>query len=105
MSRLNELIQLTELWFKEVGLTEKGNPIKQAEKGVEEANEYLHAVLEEKRDRQVDELGDKFVTMIGDSLINDIPLEEALYFAYNKIQNRVGKGAVINGTFVKAEDL
>lgn len=105
MNKLNELIELTELWFKDVGLLEKGTAIKQAEKGVEEANEYLEAVNSGDRAKQVDELGDKLVTMIGDSLINDIPLHEALFFAYQKIQNRVGKGAVIDGTFVKEEDI
>ena len=184
MNKLNELIELTELWFKDVGLLEKGNPIKQAEKGVEEADEYFDAVKSGDRAKQVDELGDCFVTMIGDSLINkmpltasfiesienverfkfenvynsidniynlnknqyacsgvnasryylasvkylkkeiqlikflnklenlvkcsvsnDIPLHEALYFAYQKIQNRVDSGRVIDGQFYKEEDI
>ena len=108
MNKLNELIELielTELWFKDVGLLEKGNPLKQAEKGVEEALEYAEAVNSCDRAKQVDELGDKFVTMIGDSLINDIPLHEALYSAYQKIQARVGKGEIIDGSFVKQEDI
>jgi len=105
MKDLNETIQLVELWFDQVGLTTKGDPIKQAEKGVEEAKEYLVACMVKDREAMVDELGDKFVTLIGDSIIADIPLDEALYFAYQKISNRVGKGCIVDGTFVKEEDL
>jgi len=105
LSKLNELIHLTELWFDDVGLTLKGNPIKQAEKGLEEAQEYLEACKFNDRGKMVDELGDKLVTIIGDSIIADIPLEEALYFAYQKIIDRVKTGKIIDGTFVKAEDL
>lgn len=103
--KLTELIQLTELWFEEVGLTTKGTPIKQAEKGLEEAQEYLEACKLGDREKMVDELGDKLVTIIGDSLIADIPLNEALYFAYRKINERKGSGKIVNNTFVKAEDL
>ena len=105
MKELNELIKLTKQWFKDVGLVEKGTPLKQAAKGLEEAHEYMEAVISGDRATQVDELGDKFVTLIGDSLINDIPLEEALYFAYQKIKDRVGTGRIVDNTFVKAEDL
>jgi NTP pyrophosphatase (non-canonical NTP hydrolase) len=105
MKNLIELIQLTELWFDDVGLTTKGNPIKQATKGLEEAQEYLEACKLNDREKMVDELGDKFVTMIGDSIIADIPLNEALFFAYQKIKNRVKTGKIIDGTFVKEEDL
>ena len=105
MSKLTELIELTSYWFDDVGLTTKGTPIKQAEKGVEEAEEYLEACKLGDREKMIDELGDKFVTLIGDSIIADIPLEEALFFAYQKIQNRVSSGKIVNSTFVKAEDL
>jgi hypothetical protein len=105
--KLSELIQLTKLWFEEVGLTTKGTPIKQAEKGVEEANEYLVACIAGTREEQINELGDKFVTLIGDSIINGITLEEALYSAYTKINNpeRKNNGKIVDGSFVKAEDL
>jgi len=114
MGNLLDLIQLTKLWFEDVGLTEKGTPEVQAEKGIEEAIEYLVEIkvgerLKEHgistREQQINELGDKFVTLIGDSLINDIPLEEALYFAYQKIHERKGKGKIINNSFVKESDL
>ena len=105
MKRLQETIELVEYWFHNVGLTQKGTPVKQAEKGVEEAKEFLEACKLGDREKMVDELGDRFVTLIGSSLLSDIPLEEALYFAYEKINERVKSGRVINGTFVKKEDL
>ena len=63
--------------------------------------EMLHKIHQ----KMVDELGDKLVTNIGDSLIAGIPLNEALYFSYRKINERKGSGAIVDGTFVKAEDL
>lgn len=100
-----KLICATEKWFDDVGLTKKGNAIKQAEKGCEEAQEFLEACKLGDREKMVDELGDRLVTIIGSSILCKIPLEEALYFAYHKISKRVSEGEIIDGTFVKKEDL
>lgn len=102
---LKEQIEKVEFWFHDVGLTVKGNAIKQAEKGVEEAQEFLEACKSGDREKMVDELGDRLVTCIGSSLLCEISLEEALYFAYEKISKRIGSGEIIDGTFVKEEDL
>ena len=49
------------------------------------------------------ELGDLMVTVIISAACMQIPLDQALEAAYNKIKHR--KGKVIDGVFVKEEDL
>jgi len=105
MNKLNELIKLTEIWADDVGITLKGNPEKQAEKVIEEANELFTAIKSGDKSQIIDELGDVMVTIIIEALLVDVKLEECLFLAYQKIKNRVGKGEMRNGTFVKAEDL
>ena len=70
---------------------------------VEEIGELSKEITRGKKEQQISELGDCLVvlTILAQQL--DTDLEECLETAYNKIKDR--KGTMINGVFVKEQDL
>lgn len=110
----NEVID----WAKDKGIFDKGNPIAQAEKGIEEAMELKDAVLAYENDldwfqnskgKEVDSwaeiedaIGDRLVTLIISAKFYDIDILSALKGSLLVIQKRTGK--MINGQFIKNND-
>ena len=103
--KAGELIELIGYWFDDTGLTEKSSVGLQAEKVCEEHGEFQRAVGSGKREKIIDELGDLFVTCIGECRQLEVSTEEVLYMAYRKILDRLETGKLINGKFIKKEDL
>ena len=99
---MNELVKQVEQWSKDKGL-DKGNPDRQALKFYEEAGEVAAALSRNKLDDLKDGIGDTVVTLIILAQQHGVTLEECLQVAYTEISGRTGK--MINGTFVKSEDL
>lgn len=89
-------------WFFERGL-ELADPMAQFTKLVEEVAELGVAIVKEDEDEIIDALGDIQVVLHGLSLQLEVNLSEALDVAYNVIKDR--KGKLINGIWVKEEDL
>ena len=79
------------------------DPLVQIAKLYEEVNELHQAMIKEDETEIIDALGDIQVVLTSISLQLDIELSKTLEVAYNVIKER--KGKMINGTFVKLEDL
>lgn len=99
---LNQLVEQVEQWSKNKGL-DTGNPDRQALKFYEETGEVAAALSRGNLEDLKDGIGDTIVTLIILAQQHDMTLEECLQCAYDEIKGRTGK--MINGTFVKSEDL
>jgi NTP pyrophosphatase (non-canonical NTP hydrolase) len=94
-----ELEVLIEEWAREKGIFEKGNPIAQAGKTLEEATELMIAVAFDDKEEIRDAIGDIMVTLIIQAKMQRMSIEECLTAAYEVISKR--KGTMVNGQFVK----
>lgn len=99
---MNELVQAVEEWSKNKGL-DKADSKAQFTKVVEEVGEVASALARGDKELLEDGIGDVIVTLIILSQQNGMNIETCLNTAYNEIKGRTGK--MINGTFVKSEDL
>lgn len=113
---MRELINNVIQWAEDRNIIEGSTAIKQLDKTSEEFNELQRALAlyEFYEDAQIhhdnpmteevmDAYGDILVTLIIAAAIDDIDLEACLAQAYEVIRHR--KGRLINGKFVKEEDL
>jgi NTP pyrophosphatase (non-canonical NTP hydrolase) len=86
-------------WAKERDLLKPENANKQLLKLAEELGELAGAYVKNKREEQIDAIGDIQVVLIILSEQLGINYEDALKSAYEVIKNRTGK--TINGAFIK----
>lgn len=96
-----ELECAVEAWAKEKGILEKGTPMAQSIKTLEEALELSSAIDKGNKQEIIDAIGDVTVTLIIQCKMQGVSLEYCLEHAYNQIKNR--KGTMMNGKFVKEE--
>ena len=96
------LIEKVEKWFIDRGL-DKADPTKQMLKLFEELGEVASGMARNDIEEIKDGIGDVLVVLIGLSMQLKLDLTECLQIAYNEIKDR--KGKLINGVFVKEEDL
>jgi NTP pyrophosphatase (non-canonical NTP hydrolase) len=94
-----ELSDLVLEWAKEKGILEKGSPLPQSSKTLEEFNEMLHAIINNNRDELIDSIGDQVVTLIIQCYYWDTDIVSCLQAAYEIISKRTGK--MVDGKFVK----
>src|SRR5699024_1159866 len=99
---MKTLINKTKLWSEQRNL-HKADPDKQFYKIIEEIGEVAGAKARGDIDNLKMELGDALVTLIIYAQQQNIELYDCLDLAYNKILNRNGK--LVNGTYIKEEDL
>lgn len=99
MKSYNELEALVIAWATQKGIFEKGTPISQACKTMEECTELITAIAFDDQDEIEDALGDILVTIIIQAEMQGLSLESCLESAYNVISKRTGK--MIDGQFVK----
>jgi len=86
-------------WADERGIYEKGNPLTQYVKLMEEAGELAEALLK-KDDHEIwDAIGDMVVVLTNLAHQTGMEIEQCVDNAYDVICKR--KGKMINGTFVK----
>jgi len=100
-------------WHCDRNLIEGSTDFDQSGKLLEEVEELradirhnMDAKLDSKYYREVDlrdELGDCLVVLVNIAVRNNFSLYEALEYSFGKIKNR--KGKMIDGLFVKEEDL
>ena len=107
---MEKLIKDVLQWSVDKGICEKANLRTQWEKMSEEVEEVkeaieIHAVnMSYKSAEELSlEIGDVMVTSIILAQLHGIQPQDCLQMAYDKISKRTGK--MINGTFVKSEDL
>lgn len=100
--RLNRLESNVEHWATERGL-DTADPSKQMLKILEEVGELAAAIARGDDYLIMDGIGDVFVALKILSMQCDADLNDCIQLAYNEIKDR--KGKMINGVFVKEEDL
>lgn len=99
---MDRLIKSVEGWSIVRGL-HKADSSKQYLKVAEEVGEIASALARGQVEELKDGIGDAVVTLIILAQQNDMTLEDCLRVAYNEIEMRDGK--LVNGVFVKKEDL
>lgn len=100
---VEELEKKVIQWAEERDLYRQSTPITRSEKIMEEVKELDDACLSLDAEDVRLEAGDVIVTLINFLQPMGLNLRVCLQAAYDKIKNRSGK--IINGSFVKAEDL
>ena len=78
-----ELECAVESWAEDKGIFEKGTPMAQALKTLEETTELCVAVQKEDKEETIDAMGDIMVTLIIQAKMQGVTLEECLSSAYN----------------------
>lgn len=99
---MDELVRLVEAWSINKGL-DGAEPSKQYLKVSEECGEIASALARGQTEELKDAIGDTVVTLIILAQQRGLKLEDCLEMAYLEIADR--KGAMVDGVFVKEEDL
>lgn len=99
---MDGLVRKVEKWSIEKGLN-TADSSKQFLKVAEEVGEVAAALARSDRCELKDGIGDVIVTLIILAQQNDMRLYECLDQAYTEIAGRTGE--MVNGVFVKDEDL
>jgi NTP pyrophosphatase (non-canonical NTP hydrolase) len=102
MKQYNELEALVIAWATQKGIFEKGTPIAQACKTMEECTELITAIVFDNKNETIDALGDILVTIIIQAEMQGLSLIECLESAYDVISKRTG--VMVDGQFVKNND-
>lgn len=99
---MDKLVNQVEQWSKDKGL-DLAEPTKQFLKVSEEFGEIAAALARGDEELFKDAVGDTVVTLIILAQQKGYTLEECLQVAYDAIKGR--QGEMVDGVFVKAEDL
>ena len=99
---MKQTIKNIEQWFYDRNLHTQ-DPRIQLTKTIEELGELASAINKNDRIEQIDAIGDVTVTLIGIAIQLNLDYQTCVQVAYNEIKDR--KGKLINGVFVKEEDL
>lgn len=99
---LDILMSKVGQWSADRGL-DKADPTKQMLKLFEEIGELAHGMARSDKDKIIDAIGDSLVVIKVLTMQLDLDITECLQLAYNEIKDR--KGKMVNGVFVKEEDL
>jgi NTP pyrophosphatase (non-canonical NTP hydrolase) len=97
---LDALVRESISWGEDKGLKDVKA---QSMKLVEEVGELMAAILKDKREYQIDSIGDIMVVLSILSHQLGINITDAFGQAYNEIKHRTGN--TVNGSFIKSEDL
>lgn len=102
ISDVNELTTKIEQWAQDRNL-HTSDPNKQLLKLGEEFGELCQGQAKGKRDQVKDSIGDMYVVMTILSMQLGIDIRDCIDIAYDEIKDR--KGKMVNGVFVKEDDL
>jgi len=86
-------------WAKNKGIFEKGNPMTQFAKLIEESGELAKSLLKQDEEEFIDAIGDCVVVLTNLAKLKGYNIEDCINSAYSVIAKRTGK--MENGTFVK----
>lgn len=99
----SNITKLIEKWATDRGIDKNGNPQAQMVKLMEEVGELAEGISKDKKDLIIDSIGDVYVVLTILSMQLGFDIETCIYMAYQEIKDR--KGKMIDGVFVKEEDL
>lgn len=89
-------------WIKDREI-DKAHPQAQFVKVVEEVGEIAEGLAKKDKQLITDGVGDVYVTLVALCATLGLEIDECVYQAYKEIENR--KGEMVDGVFVKEEDL
>ena len=89
-------------WVKIRGI-DRSHPQVQFVKVVEEIGEIAEGLAKKDTQMLMDGIGDTYVTLVALCATLGLEIDECVYHAYKEIENR--KGEMIDGVFIKEEDL
>ena len=90
-------------WAKARNIIGDSDGLTQVNKTLEEVYELRDALLAKDRAEVIDAIGDTYVTLAIIAEMENLTMKECVESAYDSIKDR--KGKLINGIFVKEEDL
>lgn len=115
MNKFEELNNRVITWADNKGILDKGTPLRQWDKMIEELLELKESLVAQNNDLEyfrnskneivntteqvVDDLGDEFVTLIIQCKMQNLNPLKCLEIALDVIENRDGE--MVNGQFVK----
>ena len=82
---------------------DKADPKAQMVKLMEEVGELANGINKNKQELIIDSIGDIYVVLIILCMQLDLDINDCIKAAYDEIKDR--KGKMVNGLFVKDEDL
>nr|DAT30408.1 MAG TPA: NTP-PPase-like protein [Caudoviricetes sp.] len=97
-----DITGLIKKWAIDRGL-QSGSPEAQMVKLLEEAGELASGINKNKLDLIIDSIGDTYVVLVILCMQLGLDINDCIKAAYEEIKDR--KGKMVNGTFVKEEDL
>lgn len=100
---INEQFERIRQWAEDRNLIEGSKPINQVSKLVEELGELATGVNKNKMDLIADGVGDAVVVLTILAKQCNMNIEDCIDVAWNEIKDR--KGRMVEGIFVKEEDL
>lgn len=100
---INEQFERIRQWADDRNLIEGSKPVNQVSKLVEELGELATGVNKNKMDLIEDGVGDAVVVLTILAKQCGMNIEDCIDVAWNEIKDR--KGRMIDGIFVKSEDL
>lgn len=89
-------------WVKIRGI-DRSHPQAQFVKVVEEVGEIAEGLAKKDKRLITDGVGDVYVTLVALCATLGLEIDECVYQAYKEIENR--KGEMVDGVFIKEEDL
>lgn len=96
------ITELIKKWAIDRGI-QSGNPEAQMVKLLEEAGELASGINKDKLDLIIDSIGDTYVVLVILCMQLGLDINDCIKAAYEEIKDR--KGKMVNGLFVKEEDL
>ena len=97
-----EITELIKKWGEERNL-DKADPKAQMVKVMEELGELANGINKGRKEQIIDSIGDIYVVLVILCMQLGLDINDYIKVAYNEIKDR--KGKMVNGTFVKEEDL
>ena len=101
-AEVEDITELIKRWATDRNVT-KGDTKSQMVKLLEEAGELAEGINKNKQDLIIDSIGDVYVVLVILCMQLELDIKDCIKAAYDEIKDRNGK--LVNGLFVKEEDL
>jgi hypothetical protein len=101
-TKTEDITDLIKRWAEERNL-DKADPKAQMVKLMEELGELANGINKGRKEQIIDSIGDTYVVLTILSMQLGLDIKDCIKAAYEEIKDR--KGKMVNGTFVKEEDL
>ena len=102
MEDTGDITELIKKWITDRDLT-SGNPTAQMVKLMEKVGELANGINKDEKWQIIESIGDIYVVLVVLCMQLGLDINDCIWVAYEEIKDR--KGKLVNGLFVKEEDL